>query len=338
MISPKRFILALVAIVFLVGATGFVVEPAYASDCATYHTVRHGQSLYWIARNYGVSWLDLAQVNGIVPPSYVVYPGQVLCIPSGEYYSPYNTPSISSYSPTYYTTGYSNTPQRTWSFSVASVTENASVTVQTYNIPGNVMFKVKIGRNPGGSDEWKDLPDWDTGTGGSFQATFPIPAEFSGTPQLVLRLVQTKKNGMSFFQDQWFSNIPGGTGMSGPDYTPGYYAPEYYPPYYPSGYRPGYYWGIPTIWIVSVVRNSTVTIQTNNFPANINFEVRMGFMHTQGINGYYVGNFNSGAGGTMTLTFNIPPQLYNQYQISIRTQNWWSGYYSYNWFYNNNAY
>jgi hypothetical protein len=218
------------------------------------------------------------------------------------------------------------------------VIENTSVTVQAYDMPGNVMFKVSMGRNPSGSYEWKSLPDWDTGTGGSFQVTFPIPAEFSGTSQLVLRLVQNKKNGNSFSQDEWFNNITGGTGISSPGYTPGYYAPGYYPPYYQSSYGASYYWGIPTIWIASVVRNSTVTIQTNNFPANLDFEVRMGPMHTQGINGYYVGTFNSGPGGAMTLTFNIPPQLYNHYQISIRTQNWWSGYYSYNWFYNNTAY
>ena len=337
MVYHKKIILALVAVVFLVGATGFVVEPAYASNCAYYHTVRHGQSLSWIGRNYGVSWLYIAQVNGIVPPRYVVYPGQVLCIPSGGYYSSYYSPYYSSYYPTYYNTSYSYTPPRTWSFSVISVVQNTSVTVQTYNIPDYVKFVVRIGRNPSGSQQWIDLPEWDTGTGGSFQATFPLPAEFSGTSQLVLRMVQNKKNGKSFSQDQCFNNIPGGSGVSYSGYTPEYYSPNYSPGYY-SGYRTGYHWGIPTIWIASVVQNSTVTIRTNNFPANIDFEVRMGPMHTQGINGYYVGSFNSGAGGAMMLTFNIPPQLYNHHQISIRTQNWWSGYYSYNWFYNNTAY
>jgi hypothetical protein len=63
----------------------------------------------------------------------------------------------------------------------------------------------------------------------------------------------------------------------------------------------------------------------------------MGPMGTRG-HGYYVTTFNSGGGGSMTLTFAIPPQLYGAYQISIRTQNQWSGYYSYNWFYNNTTY
>jgi len=342
MTYQKRIVLALVAVVFWVGVTGFVVEPAYASNCATYHTVRPGQSISWIGRNYGVNWVTIAQANGIMPPRYTVYPGQVLCIPSGGYNPSYYPP----YSPGYYPPSVSYTPTRTWSFSVVSVIQNTSVTVQTNNIPDYVKFKIMFGVSSG-SAGWIELPEWDTGTGGSFQATFPIPAEFSGATQLVLRMVQNKKNGKSFSQDQGFSNAPGGVGISGPGYTPGYYPPgNYTPGYYPPGnytpgYQPGYrggYWGIPTIWIASVVRNSTVTIRTNNFPANVDFEVRMGPMHTQGINGIYIGSFNSGAGGSMTLTFNIPPQLYNHSQISIRTQNWWSGYYSYNWFYNNTAY
>ena len=110
-------------------------------------------------------------------------------------------------------------------------------------------------------------------------------------------------------------------------------------PHPPNNYNNyGYGYGcIPTIWIASVNRNSTVTVQTNNFPANTDFQVLMGPMGTHGF-GYYVSTFNSGGGGSMTLTFPIPPQLYGSYQVSIRTQNQWSGYYSYNWFYNNTTY
>jgi hypothetical protein len=63
----------------------------------------------------------------------------------------------------------------------------------------------------------------------------------------------------------------------------------------------------------------------------------MGPMGTRGVGGYNMGSFNSGAGGTMTQTFAIPAALYGSYRISIRTQNSPTGYYSYNWFYNNTA-
>jgi LysM repeat protein len=98
----------------------------------------------------------------------------------------------------------------------------------------------------------------------------------------------------------------------------------------PSGY-------IPTFSIVSVVRNSTVTIQTANFPPNDTFNVLMGKFGTQGVNGTKVGTFSSGSGGTMTATFNIPAGLQGRSKIAIRLQSPTSGYFSYNWFYNFNS-
>ncbi|UCG23606.1 MAG: LysM peptidoglycan-binding domain-containing protein [Chloroflexota bacterium] len=49
---------------------------------AVTHTVRQGETLYRISLQYGVHWLAIAQANQIAPP-YVIYPGQVLVIPSG---------------------------------------------------------------------------------------------------------------------------------------------------------------------------------------------------------------------------------------------------------------
>lgn len=46
------------------------------------HTVKSGETLYRISLHYGVHWLAIAQANSIAPP-YVIYPGQVLIIPSG---------------------------------------------------------------------------------------------------------------------------------------------------------------------------------------------------------------------------------------------------------------
>jgi LysM repeat protein len=316
MLYLKRLALGLIALIILVGATGISAQPAQAAYCTRYHTVRPGETLSSIARYYGVSWTYLDQINASVrPPRYVVYSGQQLCVSTGSYYGY-----------TYYT-GYTSTSQG-WSFSVVSVVQNSSVTIKTYQIPDNVLFKVKMARAQG---QWVDLPDMDTGKGGSFKATFNIPGSLSGSSQLALRLVQVKKNGKTISREQWFSNssyIPSYSGTGGLGY-----------PYYGYGYYPGYYYGVvPTIWIQSVVRNSTVTIRTNNFPAGVTFDVLMGPMGTRGVGGYYVGTLYSGSGGALTATFNIPPQLYGHYQIAIRTQNLASGYYSYNWFYNNTAY
>jgi LysM repeat protein len=90
---------------------------------------------------------------------------------------------------------------------------------------------------------------------------------------------------------------------------------------------------IPTFTIVSVVANQSVTIQTNNFPANQQFDVLMGPMGTQGINGIWVTRTPSGNGGSFTATYTVPAALRGSNRIAIRLQSP-SGYFSYNWFYN----
>jgi len=58
------------------------VATAAPSGSRTSHTVKSGEWLFSIARQYGVSPYTLAQVNGIGAP-YTIHPGQVLVIPSG---------------------------------------------------------------------------------------------------------------------------------------------------------------------------------------------------------------------------------------------------------------
>lgn len=95
---------------------------------------------------------------------------------------------------------------------------------------------------------------------------------------------------------------------------------------------------VPTFSIVSVVEDTSVTIETSNFPANQNFVVTMGPMGTQGVNGVVVATTNSGAGGSFQATYTIPEQLRGAYQIAVRMQTTHTfPYFAYNWFYNNTA-
>jgi LysM repeat protein len=199
-------------------------------------------------------------------------------------------------------------PASGWSYKVVKVEQDVSVSIRTSNFPDNVLYAVYIGRKESGAMNWVKVADLDSDRGGTFNASFNIPVQFVGASQLAIRLTQAKKN---LSKDQWFTNSNSGSGGQ-------------------TGYT-----GIPTIWIVSVVRDNQVEIQTHNFPPGLVFDVLMGPMGTRGVNGYKVGTLNSGAGGTMTAIFNIPPQLYGHSQISIRTQNAATGYFSYNWFYNN---
>jgi len=96
------------------------------------------------------------------------------------------------------------------------------------------------------------------------------------------------------------------------------------------------YSGHPTISIVSVDRDDTVTIRARNLPPDYEFRVRMGRMGTRGIGGTIVDHFDTGDGGTRTLTFDIPSRFHGDRQIAIRIEAT-SGvrYFAFNFFFNN---
>ncbi len=91
---------------------------------------------------------------------------------------------------------------------------------------------------------------------------------------------------------------------------------------------------VPTFSILGVTDSEKVTIKTYNFPANRDFIARMGEFGTKGINGIVVGSVNSGAGGSLTFTFDIPLELGPLELIAIRLDSTTGGYYAYNWFTN----
>ena len=297
MLRPRRTIMLILAVVLLIAGTGFSAQPASAAYCTEWHIVRRGESLYTIARRYGVSYQDLVELNKLRNPRRISA-GQRLCITMGS------KPSAPSHSKT-----------ARWDFKVTDVVADKSVTIRTYNIPDNVYFDVDMGRSQSGWHNLIQVDRLDSGAGGSFNARFPIPAQLRGYSPLVIRLTQVKKN-VSI--DRTFQNTSG-------RWDGGKHHPQ----------RPDGYKGIPTIWIEGVVRNQSVTIRTRNFPPKGNFDVLMGSMGTRAVNGYYVGHLYSGGGGNMTATYSIPPALRGSYKIAIRTQNPPTGYYSYNWFYNN---
>lgn len=206
--------------------------------------------------------------------------------------------------------GYSGFP----TFSIVSVVKDTSVTILTKNLPPNDTFKVLMNymgtRGKGG----EQVATLDTGTGGAQTLTYNVPAFLAGQYQIAIRLQST--TGSGYFAYNWFYNNTSGSGGS---VIP------------PTGYS-----GFPTFSILSVVRNTSVTIKTSNLPPNDTFNVLMNYMGTRGVGGTVVSTLDSGAGGTQTLTYNVPAFLAGQHQIAIRLQSTsGSGYFAYNWFYNN---
>ncbi len=213
--------------------------------------------------------------------------------------------------------GYSGYP----TFSIVSVVEDKNVTIKTNNLPSKDTFKVTMGpmgtKGIGGTV----VDILDSGTGGSKKYTFDIPSGLDGSYKIAIRMESSTSG---YFAYNWFYNntTDGATQPPAPGATP---TP-----------KPGYS-GYPTFNILSVVRDTSVKVQAYNLPSNDSFNVTMGPMGTKGVGGIKVDTVNSGNGGSKKFTFSIPSSLKGSYKISIRMQSSTSGYFAYNWFYNNTA-
>jgi hypothetical protein len=96
------------------------------------------------------------------------------------------------------------------------------------------------------------------------------------------------------------------------------------------------YSGHPYITITKVDRDNTVTFRATHLPPDDAFEVFIGKMGTRGVKGIDVDSFDTGDGGSLTMTVDIPSEFHGDRRIAIRIQSATeSGYFAYNWFYNN---
>jgi hypothetical protein len=189
-------------------------------------------------------------------------------------------------------------------FAITTVVKDTTVSVKTSNFPSGKVFTVRIGAYGTKGIGGIIVGTLDSDGGGVLTAEFTIPEGLKGADRLAIRM---DADG-GFYAYNWFWNDPEAA--------------------------PKPYTGIPTFSIVGVIKDSKVAIKTNNYPADREFTVRMGLIGTRAIGGIVVGTFNSGAGGVMTVTFDIPQELKGQAQIAIRADAS-GGFNSYGWFYNN---
>ena len=90
----------------------------------------------------------------------------------------------------------------------------------------------------------------------------------------------------------------------------------------------------PYIEITKVNRNDTVTIKGFRFPEDEEFTVIMNYYGTEGVGGIAVDDFDSGDGGKIKATFDIPVTFKNLDRIAIRLESDSHDYAVYNWFWN----
>lgn len=197
-------------------------------------------------------------------------------------------------------------------FSITSVEQNSKVTIHTSNLPPDQTVDVRMNYYGTLGVAGVVVNTFESGTGGSQDLTFDIPDFLKSYQQIAIRL--ECESGYYAYNWFWNNTAPWNGSVS------------------PDGYV-----GIPTFAIIGVVRDSTVTIKTNNLPANQTFTVRMNYFGTNGVGGVVVATTESGNGGVMDLTYNIPDYLKGQSQIAVRLESQTGYYFAYNWFWNNST-
>jgi hypothetical protein len=200
-------------------------------------------------------------------------------------------------------------------FDIISVVEDDTVTIETHNFPADTDFTVRMGLLGTRGVDGIQVATTNSGKGGSFQVIYKIPNDLKGLEYIAIRMDGT--NG--YYSYNWFSNSSNDAVVQ-PSSTPAA----------GDGKKKDV---IPTITIVGVEKDARVIIRTHDFPANLDFTVRMGKIGTQGVNGTAVTTINSGSGGVFEATFNIPEDLFGSPQIAIRLETP-NGFYAYNWFNN----
>jgi hypothetical protein len=203
-------------------------------------------------------------------------------------------------------TSYSGIP----TISIDSVVVDSKVTIKGVNFPAGFTFDVLMGSYGTLGIGGTKVTTFDSGTGGNFTATYDVPASLKGAQRIAIRL-QSETG--SYYAYNWFWNNTSTT-SSGTVYT-----------------------GIPTITITGVSKDTTITVSAKNFPANVDFVVLVGNYGTLGVGGTKVADFNSGAGGNFTATYNIPSAVQGMSKIAIRIQSTNGIFFAYNWFWNSNA-
>jgi hypothetical protein len=296
-IKSTILIILVLALVFSLAAP--LGNAAAAETCSKYHTIVKGETLAIIAAKYNTTWRYLAELNNIKDPN-LIYAGNVICVATGT--------ATSTPKPT-------TTPAPVPSFDITAVAADKSITIKTANYPAGYTFNVLWGPVGNQGKDGIMSGTLKSGRGGEITATLDIPAQVQGMSRIAVRLESTTGG---FFSYNWFNNV-----------TRGAISPTPTTPTSPTPPAPK----VGTFSIQSVVADKSVTIKTANFPADKTYTVLMGPIGTRGVDGIKAGTVESGKGGELTFTINIPAQVQGMSRIAIRLESTTGGYYSYNWFY-----
>jgi hypothetical protein len=201
------------------------------------------------------------------------------------------------------------------SFDITGVRQDDTITVRTKDFPANVKFTVRMDVAGNQAVDGIVVSELNTGLGGAFEVSFRIPAELRGKQTLSVRFDSAE----GYYAFNWFNNKTQGTS---PSTNPS--SPISIPNTGTSGK--------PYLDIVGVKKNTTITVEAYNLPANTDFKVRVGPFKTFSTDYVVVKTVNSGATGAIRFNLDLPTVVKDVETVTVRMDG--SGRYAYNAFTN----
>jgi hypothetical protein len=177
----------------------------------------------------------------------------------------------------------------TVNFVIVSVKEDESVTVRTTDFPVRTSFTVIMGKATKKAVGGEVSTDFNSGTGGKQEFTFPIPEKIKGTAIIGVRI--ESKDGYASYN--WFFNR-----------TQTLITQE-------SGLKP-------TLTFSEVKKNTTVTVEATNLPPSTQFRVRVGPHYTFYQNYIQVEEVRTDEKGTARFTIPLGKNVMDAEFIGVR--------------------
>ena len=201
--------------------------------------------------------------------------------------------------------------------SIYAVVKDDAVIIRTANFPSGHTFHVYMGyRDTQGKNGYL-VSKLTTGEGGTFLAKFFIPEELKGEDIIAIRFESVTES--KYFSYNWFFNESGAGDTA-----------------YSSGIYNNLGAGVPAWNVLSVVKGSTVVIQTRYFPAKQRYAVFLKNGALADLNWYETQGIETEEGNSQIITIAIPPELQYYEKIAIKLYNINDGSYWYNLFDNIN--
>lgn len=178
-------------------------------------------------------------------------------------------------------------------FNIIKVIADQSVTIRAYDFPANMKFIVRMDYSGNRAEDGMAVAEFNTGQGGSFEATIMIPTQLKGAGAIAIRLESAE----GYYAYNAFTN-----------HSSDVVQPQPIPV---TGEKP-------RLTVVSVRANESVTVEARNLPANTTFTVRVGPYYTFFREYVTAPSIRSDANGYASWTIDLPSVVKNVEMVTVR--------------------